>query len=273
MNWKYILIILITIVLILRKLIHPIKRLIVFHPNKIINKFPTKYTEFNLQTNDKQLINGWIVHPSTESNGLYILFSHGNAGNISDRIDFSDVMCSLGYTFILYDYRGYGKSTGYPSEKGVYLDSEAVWKYMIDVLKIKPKNIIIYGNSLGTSVSAYLASKLDGQYKCLILQAPFYSLKYIAADILPKSLSVLSVFVNEFKTHQYLEKIKRPILFIHSKTDGIISCKHSDKLYDEVKKNGKCYADIHYINGGHNNPILDQNYKQKIITFINQKSI
>ena len=252
-------------------LTEPIKRLLIFHPHKKIEMTPNwNYNDFNVKTEDGETIHGWTIFPK-KSNGKFILFSHGNAGNISHRIYFSNIFVMQGYTFIMYDYRGYGKSTGSPTEEGLFKDIEAVWKYMTKTLKINSENIIIFGNSLGTSVSSHLVSKLQKQnikYKCTILQSPFYSLKHLTSDLMPSILGVVSIFVKEFNTFQYLENNNKPILLIHSKGDELIPFKHSNQLLNNLKCNGKCYFDIFYIKGGHNDPVLDYSYINKINMFV-----
>lgn len=247
-----------------------IKKFIIFRPHKTIKNTPVhKYREINVKTYDDETINGWVVFPK-KSNGKCILFSHGNTGNIGHRSHIADIFAKHGYIFIMYDYRGYGKSTGRPCEHGLFLDAEAIWSYLTNTLAINPKNIIIFGNSLGTSVSSHLISKLNEHninYNCTILQSPFYSLKHLTSDIMPKMMKVLSVFIKEFNTYQYLENNKRPILLIHSKEDELISHKHSRQLFNKLC-NKPCFTDIFYIKGGHNNPILDSNYINKINTFV-----
>lgn len=265
-------IIFILILIILKIIIEPIKKKIIFQPNKHIKYKPNnKYTEFNINTFDNKVINGWIIYPN-KHNGLYILFSHGNAYNISYLVDFANIFVNQGYTFILYDYRGFGKSTGSPSEKGIFIDIVTVWNYITNTLKINSNNIIIFGNSLGSSVSSYLISKLDHQnitHKCTILQSPFYSLKHLSSDILPSLFKVLSIYIKEFNTYQYLENNKVPILLIHSKGDTLIPYKHSNLLLNKLKNNNKCYSELFFIKGNHNNLIIDNNYINKFNLFVN----
>lgn len=264
--------IILIILIVIFRFLNTIKRFIYYHPTKTIKKYPSqKYNEFNVLTNDNCLLNCWLVYSRIPSD-KYILFSHGNAGNISNRHNIISLFTSLGYNFIIYDYRGFGKSTGIPSEKGLYTDILAIWNYMIDKLQIKPNNIILYGNSIGTCPTSYLNSYLKKnniQHYCTVLQCPFYSFRNIAFDLVPKILCVLCLFVNEFKTHIFLENNTSPILFIHSSNDNLINPNQSKRLYHEqVNKNN--LTDYILVDGDHNNPELNQYFIDRFMIFIDK---
>lgn len=218
-----------------------------------------------IKTEDNETLHGLIVYPKTDKNVKgFIIFSHGNGGDIGFRTHYFNLFSRLGYIVLYYDYRGYGKSTGSPSEKGVNKDIVAVWNYVTN-LNIDPKNIIIMGESLGTSVSLYLVSYLRQKgiiHKCTILISPFYSLRHVVSDLLPKFFSFLSLLVYEFPSNKYIEGVNRPILLMHSPSDELVLYKNSKALLNNNN------VQLYDLQGGHNSLKLDINVEHKIEQFI-----
>ncbi|MBU1537050.1 lysophospholipase, partial [Myxococcota bacterium] len=103
-------------------------------------------------------IHGWFI-PNNSGSRL-VLFSHGNGGNISHRLHSLRVWFDLGFSVLIYDYAGYGKSTGKPTEAGTYRDLSAAWEYAQTVLGFKPAQILLFGRSLGGAVTAHLAQRV-----------------------------------------------------------------------------------------------------------------
>jgi len=99
-----------------------------------------EYEEVRISTSDSVELDGWFV-PADKARGV-VLFFHGNAGNISHRLDSIQIFNALGLDVLIIDYRGYGQSTGTPSEPGTYLDSEAAWRYLVEERSFPPQNII-----------------------------------------------------------------------------------------------------------------------------------
>jgi alpha-beta hydrolase superfamily lysophospholipase len=219
-------IIFIIIIITLRKFIKP---LIFYNNKKNLSIIPSYVTEFNINTSNNEIINCWYIK-SEKKNNIHILFSHDNKESICSNIDLFEKLMNMDYNIITYDYRGYGKSTGKPTEMNIYTDIETVWNYMTNDLNIQSNNIIIYGKEFGACPSAYLISKLNGNFKASILQNPFYSYQHVIMDMLPKMLGVFALFITEFKTYSYIKYNTRPILLLyHSKNTSFI---HSVKLSD-----------------------------------------
>ncbi|MBA7597299.1 hypothetical protein ES703_04301 [subsurface metagenome] len=113
-----------------------------------------------------------------------VLFCHGNAGNISHRLESIQIFYDPGLSTFIFDYRGYGLSEGKTTEQGTYLDAKAVWRYLVQERKIEPASIIIFGRSLGGSIAAWLAR--ESRPKALILESSFTSIRNAAADMYPR---------------------------------------------------------------------------------------
>lgn len=235
--------------------------------NKLYKKFGNTITfdEINIKTSDNEIIGSlYLLNKSLK---YHIIYAHGNAGTIYDRMHIFRKFGNIG-SIILFDYRGYGKSTGYPTEQGVYKDIDSVWNYLINQ-GISPKNIVIYGESLGTAISAWLVNTLCKKKiypKALIMQSGFSSAKDIACDLyIPKPISIFAK--DEFNSKLNLQQInnKVPILIVHSKTDGFIDIKHAHKLM-EYNKNCQFYE----IEGSHGSPIINKKYITFLKDFINK---
>ena len=115
----------------------------VYYPTKDIEATPAdiglKYEEITLTTKDSVNLSAWYV-PARDERGV-VLFCHGNAGNISHRLDSIRIFHDLGLSVLIFDYRGYGKSEGSPTEEGTYLDAESAWEYLVNVKKCALKRL------------------------------------------------------------------------------------------------------------------------------------
>ena len=174
-------------------------------------------------------LNGWFI-PSDDSKDV-VLFCHGNAGNISHRMESIQIFHKMGLSVFIFDYRGYGQSEGIPSEKGTYLDAEAAWKYLTKVENFDASNIILFGRSMGGSISAKLAT--DKRPKVLIIESSFTSIANLGAKIYPfLPVRLLSRF--SYDTLKYVKVVKSPVLVIHSSDDEIIPFAHGGAIFEAV---------------------------------------
>jgi fermentation-respiration switch protein FrsA (DUF1100 family) len=208
----------------------------VYRPDKEMTKDPFNirlyFEEIIFKASDGTDLSGWFV-PVKNHKGI-ILVLHGKSGNISTRLTFLNYFSrKLGLSVFIIDYRGYGKSEGRPDEKGTYLDAEAAWKYLTEVRKIKPGDIIIFGRSLGGPIAARLAGKVNA--RALILESTFTTIKDIVAQMHPY-LPVRRFFRFEYPTIDYLKKVKSPVLIIHSGEDDYIPFSHATNLYSAANK-------------------------------------
>ena len=234
--------------------------------------FPTKNIELNpesinlpfedifLETKDNIKINGWFI---PYNNAKYtVLFCHGNAGNIADRLDKISLFHGLGVNIFIIDYRGYGRSQGKPSENGFYLDAKAGYDYLVNRRYIKPSHIILYGESLGGAVAIDLASKVE--IGGLIAEGTFSTVRDMAKKFYPFLPSFL--FSNKFDSLTKIKAVYAPKLFIHSKDDEIVPFTLAKKLYHAA---GEPKQFVEII-GEHNTAFLDsgQAFLSKINSFI-----
>ena len=236
-----------------------------FYPAKNIDFFPDRvglsFQEVFFETADKVKLNGWLI-PSTDSK-YTILFCHGNAGNISHRIAKLKFFNDLGCSVFIFDYRGYGKSQGRPSENGFYRDAEAAYGYLLS-RGISDNQIIGYGESIGGAVIIYLASKKT--IKALILDSTLSSVKDMIKCAYPFIPSW--VFASRFDSENKIRSIRIPKLIIHSLNDEIVPYQLGKKLYESACE-PKNFLQIY---GGHNSSFYESKelLRRSIGDFIKQ---
>ena len=165
----------------------------------------------------------WVDVPGSEIVTLYL---HGNGGNLSHRPGHLLGMTAAGSAVLIFDYRGYGKSAGHPSERGMYCDSDAAYDYLI-AQGYRPDQIVVHGESLGSAVAADLASRRP----CggLVLECPFTSLRAEAGAIVPR---LGPLFVSGFDTLAKIRKVRVPVLIIHGDRDSVVPYRMGRALFD-----------------------------------------
>lgn len=203
---------------------------LVYFPEKQLGNTPKgvglDYASVNIATGDGETLHGWWV-PVSDAKGT-VLFFHGNAGNISHRINYLTMFKQLGYNTLLFDYRGYGQSSGTPSESGTYLDAQAAWRYLIETQGIAPDHIVLFGESLGGAMAAWLAAR--EQPGLLVLASTFTSLADLGAEIYP-FLPVRWINRFEYNTQESLQSVTCPVIIAHSSQDDVIPFRHGQRLF------------------------------------------
>ena len=240
---------------------------IVYVPHRSMSVNPNDvglaYRDVGLRTRDGEYLAAWLI--PHENSSLYLLFCHGNAGNISHRNDYYNMFHSLGLNTFIFDYRGYGRSSGIPSEEGTYLDAEAAWDYLVGELKVKPHQIIIIGRSLGGAV----ASRLAGLKKPrgLILEGAFTSLPDVAVDLVPYFPARFLVRF-DYPTKKFVAEVACPVLVMHSSDDEIIPFSHGEELF-QLAPQPKTFLPLL---GGHNNAVTVSagDYREGVRRFLEQ---
>ena len=191
--------------------------------------------EVNIPTPDGETLAGWFCRaPSSEQNRPAVLYFHGNGGDHTWRTGAAiRLRDHLGADVLLFSYRGYGTSTGSPSETGLYADARAAWNYLVETRKIAPGRIVLFGESLGTGVATRLASELP-EYRALALQAAYTSVPE-AGQVQFPWLPVCRLCRNQFASAQCAAKIKRPVWMLHGTEDPVIPFAQGEALCAKVE--------------------------------------
>ena len=235
---------------------------LIYMPRRRISQTPGSvglaYRDVRFRAADGMELSGWFVPAATTGNTdpeRVVLFCHGNAGNMSHRLDSIRVFHRLGLSVFLFDYRGYGESEGSPTEEGMYLDVEAAWRFLTQGKKTEmeksfpPEKIILFGRSIGGSVATWLARSHTPDR--LILEATFKSAPAMAAKYLP-FVPFRLILRYRYDTLEYVRNISCPLLIIHSRKDEIVPFSHGRALYDAAKE-PKTFLEI---SGSHNSGFL-----------------
>lgn len=205
------------------------------------------YEDVALTTRDNERLHGWYV-PAADSRGV-LLFFHGNAGNISHRLDSIKIFHELALDILIIDYRGYGQSTGKTSEQGTYLDAQAAWDYLINTRGIPANRIIVFGRSLGGAIGAWLG--VQNTPAAVVIESSFSSGVDMARRLYP-FLPVRLITRLQYPVVDYASRLNCPVLVVHSRYDEIIPFTMGQAIYAAVKQHKKFLE----LRGDHNNGFL-----------------
>ncbi|MCU0293451.1 MAG: alpha/beta hydrolase [Thermoanaerobaculaceae bacterium] len=190
-----------------------------------------RFEDLSFTTEDGRRLHGWWVHPPAgpepvAEDGPVLLYFHGNAGNLTHRAGTVATMARLGLQVLIFDYRGYGRSEGRPSEHGLYQDARAAWRVLTVERGISPGRIVLYGKSLGGGVAVQLATEV--RPAGLVLQSTFSSVPDLAAfhyPFVPRAL-----VRTRMESARKLPGVRCPVLIVHSRDDEIVPFAHAERL-------------------------------------------
>lgn len=221
-----------------------------------------EFRDVSIETADGVRLHGWYVPGDSDR---VLLFFHGNAGNISHRLESIRQYRQLGLSVLIIDYRGYGQSEGRTTEQGIYQDAEAAWRYLTEANKTPANRIIVFGRSMGASAAAYLAAR--HRPLALIVESSFTSVPDIAREYYPW-LPVRWLSRLRHSAEEFVARSKSPVLVIHSRDDEIVPFHHGEAIF---KAAGEPKALIE-IRGTHNDAFLrdEQNYLSGLRSFLDQ---
>lgn len=249
MNIIYFLVIVIIFMIVLIVLWH-------VHNNKLYN--PAYDTVWEPEDKYEDIfignVNAWHIHNYDDR--PVVLYCHGNNANISYREYIYNMCKGFKFNLLLFDYRGFGKSKGFPSQTNIYKDGEDVYYWLIK--RYHPHKIIVWGESLGGAVATYIASKYV--CRCLILFSTFSSLDEIIMEgswypLWFKWIArTTSWYLDTLPSKCYITNVTEPTILIHSKDDNVIPISNAYKLYKNIIHRNKEFITI---KGHHTDPILN----------------
>lgn len=226
------------------------------------------YDDVELITSDNIKLHGWFVYANTPTENqkpATVLFFHGNAGNISHRLDSIEQFHQLGLNVFIIDYRGYGQSKGKITEDGTYRDAEAAWLYLTKNRALNKSEIIIFGRSLGGAIATWLAGRVTPGG--LIVESGFSSVPSMGQRLYPfLPVHLLSRF--QYNTKKYIKEINCPVLVAHSRDDQIIPYEEGLAIFNAAPEPKQFLL----MRGGHNDGFIvsGQTYVNGLGLFINQ---
>ncbi len=203
--------------------------------------------QVKLLTADSVQLVAWII-PATkrDTSNPWLLYFQGNGGNISSRgyIVHYKTFRSMNISTFALGYRGYGLSEGTPSEEGLYADANAAFDYLVNVRRVPPHNIILFGFSLGSAVAIELATRVNAGG--VIVEGAFMSLPSVGEKQYP-FLPVATMMKNRFDSINKIRRVAEPKLFLHALHDEIIPFEHGRNLF-ATAGDPKTFVEM---NGGH----------------------
>lgn len=230
-----------------------IEKGLIFFPTSDIAATPADvglaFEEAFLTTSDGVRLHGWFVpHPAATATVVWL---HGNAGNISHRVDQLAAMHpALRANILMLDYREYGRSEGSITEAGSYLDAEAAFDDCAARAGATARTIVVYGQSLGANVAVELA--LRRPVAGLILEAPFLSVQAMARTVAPW-FPVGGLFATRYDAESKIGKVRAPVLIAHGDRDEIVPTAHGLRLFERVNAPKQLYV---IPGSGHNDTYL-----------------
>ncbi len=249
-----------------------IKEKLIFFPDPRLASTPQAvglaYEDLEFKASDGVVLHGWFL-PGPDNQGAPVaLFCHGNAGNISHRLEQLRIIHDLGLACLIFDYRGYGRSQGRVSEKGIYRDVAAAWSYLTETRKFAPDRIICWGRSLGGAVAAHQAA--TSRPGALIIESAFTSLPALGQKLYP-FLPVRLLARYRFPVQDFLQNRRCPLLIVHSREDEIVPFAFGRRLFEEAPV-PKTFLEL---TGGHNEGFLvsGTRYTRGLADFLSSSSI
>jgi len=218
---------------------------LLFQPPPPTYLHPSRH--FWLNSSESRIPAFFIERPNAQ---VTILFSHGNAEDLGMIYDwFNDLARALRVNIMAYDYTGYGKSNGSPHEYYCYEDIEAAYRYLIEVRRLQPEQIVLYGRSLGSGPSCYLAAKTSREGRPVagvILQSPLLSAYRVAFNFR------FTMVGDKFPNIDYAPHIRCPVFIVHGTLDEVVPFRHGEELFLALPQSWR--AKPFWVEGaGHNN--------------------
>ena len=208
------------------------QRNLLYHPSE--NNYQNDTIQFNhqeifIKVNNEIKLKSWIINKDLK-NFKTLVFFHGNAGDLSNRIYKLNELDKLDINILLISWRGFSGNEGYPTEKNLYEDAEAAIKWL-NKKKVSNSQIILYGESLGTGVAVEIASK--NNFNSIILESPFTSIENSAKIYYPY-LPVSFLLKDRYDSISKIKKINSPILIMHGRKDDIVPFFMGKKLFEKA---------------------------------------
>jgi uncharacterized protein len=221
---------------------------LLYFPSRTILETPDgagmDYRDVLLETDDGQRLHGWWIGARANSLG-HLLLCHGNAGNVGDRVLHAALLTAAGFDVLLFDYRGYGRSTGRPSEVGTYRDARAALACLLDQPGVDPARVIYLGESLGGAVALDLA--LERPPAGLVLLATFTGVRDLGRLHYP--LVPAALIPDAYPALRRIGELNAPLLVLHGDRDEIVPLAQGTALFEAAPGSKR----MHVLHGrGHN---------------------
>ena len=205
----------------------PVLNRLLFFPSRAVAVAAAPFEERRLEATDGAPLHGWWIRAAPPAAG-HVLLCHGNAGNVGDRAAHARLLAAAGLDVLLFDYQGYGRSAGRPSEAGTYRDARVARSALLRELGVNPGRVLYLGESLGAAVALQLA--VEHPPSGVVLQSAFTSVRDMARlhyPMIPRTL-----VPDAYPSLRLIRRLRAPLLVIHGERDEIVPAEHGRALYD-----------------------------------------
>jgi fermentation-respiration switch protein FrsA (DUF1100 family) len=213
---------------------------LIYFPSREIELTPDslglEHEEVFLEAADGIRVHGWFLPALARRSPSYtLLVCHGNAGNISGRLDRSlRLHRELGVDVFLFDYRGFGRSEGSPSEEGTYRDAVAAHQYLVRERGVAPERLILFGESLGAAVAIELS--LRERAAALVLEAPFASIAEMTRVAYPFLAPFTGLVRTRYDNLKKIPEVALPLLLFHGRRDPVVPFEQGEALFRAARE-------------------------------------
>jgi len=225
------------------------QEVIIYFPDRQVTATPAavglEYEEEWLTASDGERLQAWFIPGGQEA--PVVLFCHGNASNISDasHLEIMRILHSLGLSVCIFDYRGFGASTGSPSEQGTALDARAAWRHLVEGRGYRSEEVILWGRSLGGGIASNLARQV-GRCRALVLESTFTSIPDMARRLFP-FLPLRWGIKHRYPVMEHVQEVECPVLVMHSRQDETVPYGFGRRVF-EAAPEPKRFVELR---GGH----------------------
>jgi fermentation-respiration switch protein FrsA (DUF1100 family) len=240
-----------------RLMLESLERQLIYFPTQVRQDAPTPHVEGAslveevwLEAPDGVRVHG--IYAAVDGAFADLLFFHGNAGDLYDRLDNVSLLLLSGINVLIMDYRGYGKSDGRPSEQPLYEDGLLAYRYLTEERGVDPARLVIFGRSLGGAVAIELATQQPAAV--LVAESSFTSAQDLARvhyGFLPGML--LGAMTHKFDSISKVPHLRAPVLFIHGDSDTIVPVRMGRRLYEASAEPKEWYE---LRGAGHNDMLM-----------------
>lgn len=235
-------------------------RTLLYFPSRTVTRTPADAglvsRELTVESEDGECLSAWWVPGRPPLLG-HLLFCHGNGGNIGDRVHTAALLSAAGFDVMLFDYRGYGNSTGRPDEPGTYGDARAARAALLAQPEIDPARIFLLGESLGGAIALHLA--IEAPPRALILQSTFTSIRDIARYHYPLIPSLL--VPDAYPSLRRVGGLRAPLLLLHGDHDDTVPLAHARALFNAAPEPKRLHV---FFGLGHDLAVAGAKYRKTI---------
>jgi pimeloyl-ACP methyl ester carboxylesterase len=230
------------------------ERKLIYYPQRAHDVTPRQLglacEDLTLTAEDGVRIHAWYLPPPGEPR-FTVLFAHGNAGNVSHRLDRALLLQSkLGAAVLLFDYRGYGRSEGSPDEEGTYRDARAAHRWLVEEKHVPVDRLVVFGESLGSAVALDLA--LSRPCRALVLESPFASVPAMARAVYP-FLPLWPFVRTRYDNEAKVPRLTVPLLVLHGDRDEVVPFAQGRRVFEAAPGPKRFFA---IPGAGHNDTYI-----------------